>query len=243
MKLVLLPGLDGTGLLFEPLYVELPSAIATEVISYPTHQVASYDELVELVRPKLPAGEPYILLAESFGGPLAIKLAAERPIGLRGLILCGSFVTCPHRFVPRWAARLVFPAMFYPAPMMARFRALVGNYSTLKLSSLINQSLRSVAPAVLASRLKEVIRVDVTLELQRCEVPMLYLQGTQDYVVPASNLSRIQQLQPEVQSVRIKAPHMILQTQPVIAAEAISRFASQIEEASRSENSHDWPEA
>ncbi len=234
MKLVLLPGLDGTGLLFEPLCRVLSPAITSEVISYPTQQTASYDELAELVRPKLPTDEPFIFLAESFSGPVAIKLAAERPAGLRGLILCASFVTCPHRFVPRWAAHGVFPAMFYPAPLLAKFRALVGNYSSPELRSLIDKSLNSVAPAVLAERLRQVIRVDVTCEFRRCVVPMLYLQGTQDYVVPASNLTRIRQILPDVQAVQINAPHMILQTQPVIAAEAIERFIRQLEEASRS---------
>lgn len=233
MKLILLPGLDGTGLLFEPLCRVLSPAITADVISYPTQQTASYDELVELVRPRLPTGEPFILLAESFSGPVAIKLAAERPVGLCGLILCASFVTCPHRFVPRWAARLVFPAMFYPAPMLAKFRALVGKYSSPELRSLIDKSLRSVAPAVLAERLRQVIRVDATGELQRCMIPFLYLQGTQDYVVPAPNLTRIRQIQPDVQAVQIKAPHMLLQTQSVIAAGAIERFIRQLEEASR----------
>ncbi|MFO1006402.1 MAG: alpha/beta hydrolase [Planctomycetaceae bacterium] len=230
MQLVLLPGLDGTGLLFEPLCRELSPDITPVVISYPTQQTATYSELIELVRPKLPTGESYIILAESFSGPVAIKLAAERPAGLRGLILCASFVTCPHRFVPRWAARLVVPAMFYPAPMLAKFRALVGKYSSPELRSLIDKSLSSVAPAVLAERLREVIRINATDELQRCMVPILYLQGTRDYVVPVSNLTRIRQIQPETESIRIDAPHMILQTQPVIAAQAIERFVRQVGE-------------
>lgn len=233
MKLVLLPGLDGTGLLFEPLCRELSPDIIPEVISYPTQQTATYSELIELVRPKLPTGESYVLLAESFSGPVAIKLAAERPTGLRGLILCASFVTCPHRFVPRWAARLVVPAMFYPAPMLAKFRALVGKYSSPELRSLIDKSLSSVSSGVLAERLREVIRVDVTGELQRCRVPILYLQGTRDYVVPSSNLTRIRQLQPDVESIQITAPHMILQTQPVATAEAIERFVRKVGEAIR----------
>ena len=233
MQLVLLPGLDGTGLLFEPLCRELSPDITSEVIGYPTQQTATYSELIELVRPKLPTGESYVLLAESFSGPLAIMLAAERPADLRALILCASFVTCPHRFVPRWAARLVVPAMFYPAPMLAKFRALVGKYSSPELRSLIDKSLSSVAPAVLAERLREVIRIDVTGELRRCMVPILFLQGTQDYVVPSSNLTRIRQLQPDVLSVQIDAPHMILQTQPVAAAEAIERFVSQMEKANQ----------
>ncbi|MGQ0798894.1 MAG: serine aminopeptidase domain-containing protein [Pseudomarimonas sp.] len=43
----------------------------------------------------LPRSEPYFLLGESFGGPLAIALAARQPRGLLGLVLCASFARYP----------------------------------------------------------------------------------------------------------------------------------------------------
>ncbi len=72
LKLFLLPGLDGTGLLFEPLLKELPKECIAEVISYPFDQPQTFEQHVKHVVGKLPENEPIALLAESFSGPVAI---------------------------------------------------------------------------------------------------------------------------------------------------------------------------
>ncbi len=131
MRLVLLPGLDGTGLLFEPLCRELPATL-------------------------LPT------------------------------------------------SRLIVPAMFYPAPLLAKLKAVVGRYSTPEIQALISRGLATVSPAVIAARIREVITTDATKELVACQVPILYLQAIHDYVVPASNLERIQALRPNVEVARVK---------------------------------------
>jgi len=48
MKVVLLPGLDGTGILFKPFIDALPSEANIQVISYPSATKLSYQELTEL---------------------------------------------------------------------------------------------------------------------------------------------------------------------------------------------------
>ena len=227
MKLVLLPGLDGTGLLFEPLCRELPSSIHPVALDYPRDQESSYDDLLRFIRPKLPTNEPYILLGESYGGPLSLKLAAEHPVGLCGLILSATFVTCPHGYVPKWASHLVVPALFYPAPLFSKLKAVVGQYSTPEIQSLISRGLATVSPAVLAARIREVITVDVTDELLACRVPILYMQAIHDYVVPANNMAKIQELRSDIQIIRVEAPHMILQTQAARAAAIIEQFVSE----------------
>ena len=226
MRLVLLPGLDGTGLLFEPLCRELPATLLPMVLDYPRDRETSYDELLALTLPKLPTTEPYILLGESYGGPLSLKIAVTHPIGLRGLILSASFVTCPHGYVPKWTSHLVVPAMFYPAPLLAKLKAVVGRYSTPEIQALISRGLATVSPAVIAARIREVITTDVTKELVACHVPILYIQATHDYVVPASNLEKIQALRPNVEVARVEAPHMILQTQAARSAQIIEEFAN-----------------
>ncbi|WP_457668658.1 hypothetical protein [Thiolapillus sp.] len=49
MKLVMLPGLDGTGDLFKPFLELLPEEMNVTVISYPVNIKQNYEELVELV--------------------------------------------------------------------------------------------------------------------------------------------------------------------------------------------------
>ena len=60
---VLLPGMDGSGALFDEFVSELQSK--SIVISYPD-QPFGYEELEQHVRSRLPIDEPFMLLAESF---------------------------------------------------------------------------------------------------------------------------------------------------------------------------------
>ena len=98
-RLVLLPGMDGTGELFAPFIAAL-DGWPTTVISYPPDREMEYAGHEAHARARLPLDGDYVLLAESFSGPVGIALAASRPRGLRGLILCASFAVNP---LPRLA--------------------------------------------------------------------------------------------------------------------------------------------
>jgi pimeloyl-ACP methyl ester carboxylesterase len=231
LTLVLLPGLDGTGVLFRPLVAELPPTVRPLVISYPDDTPLGYRELLPLVLSSLPTSEPFVLLGESFSGPLALLAAATHPPGLCGVILCASFVTCPHRFVPRVAAFLIQPFALRLFPALTQVKALLGAYSTPALRDLSAEALSKVAPAVLAHRLRAVLRVDVTKELEACDIPLLYIRAEHDCVVPEANLRAIRRHQPHVRVASLPAPHMVLQTRPDLAARTISTFLAQCTEA------------
>ncbi len=79
--LVLLPGLDGTGRLFTPLRRLLEPNFRTVVISYPADCPHDYDGLSTKVVRELPK-TPHVIVAESFSGPVALKVAACNPQGL-----------------------------------------------------------------------------------------------------------------------------------------------------------------
>jgi pimeloyl-[acyl-carrier protein] methyl ester esterase len=224
MKLVLLPGLDGTGVLFRPLLAALPSTLTPVVIGYPTRERLGYSELHKLVVGKLPKNDPYVIVGESFGGPLSLRIAAESPRGLRGVILAGSFVSCPFAAVPQWMEHLVHPWPFQAFPWFIKLKSRLGIYETSEHSSLSMEAISQVAPTVFAHRIREIIRVDVANELKACTVPIMYLQGQRDMIVSSANLRRILALKPTVHVVSIRSSHMILKTQPVAAAHAISEF-------------------
>ena len=65
------------------------------------------------------------------------------------------------------------------------------------------------------------------IEIQAREI--LYLRGRDDHVVPAANLKHIQTLRPDAHVVQIPAPHMVLQTQPQLAAEALEAFLAALD--------------
>ncbi len=71
--IVLLPGLNGTKGLFQPLIDSLPCGVDVLPIEFPTHDKYSYEQLCSLVIDKVKRLKgKYILLGESFSGPLSL---------------------------------------------------------------------------------------------------------------------------------------------------------------------------
>ena len=223
-SLVLLPGLDGTGLLFGPLLAALPSEVVPIVVSYPGDSPLAYSELLPLVLAALPTDRPFILLGESFSGPLAVMAAAARPAGLVGVVLCASFIRNPHPYVPSFLATAVRSPVLRLFPRFSQVKALLGGYSSPSLRSLTQEALSRVAPAVLAGRIREVLRVNVVQQLRACTAPVLYLRARSDFVVPAWNIAAIRKTCPGLQVVSVPGPHMVLQASAVAAAEALTHF-------------------
>lgn len=228
MRLVLLPGLDGTGELFESFLKALPSSLTPQVVAYPAEQYLTYKELVSLVQNVLPRKEPFVLLGESFGGPLSIKVAALSPPNLRAVILCASFVSNPVPTSLTWAASLPRPLLSLVGhlsvpDMFVRFFA-AGMDSPQGLLDLFRQVKQKVSPTVIAERVRAVQEVDAREALKKCFVPILYLRARQDRLVSPKCFDDIRNIKPNIQVVEINAPHFILQRRPQEASEAIDRF-------------------
>jgi pimeloyl-[acyl-carrier protein] methyl ester esterase len=225
--IVLLPGLDGTGSLFGPLLDCLPSHLRTIVVAYPGNQKLGYAALLETVMHRLPAEEP-VVLGESFSGPLALMAAAKGPRHLKGLVLCATFVRSPLWIRAAWLHHLVPDFAFRLYPQFSAAKALLGRYSTPELRASFQSALATVRPEVLAHRVREVLQVDVSEELSRCPVPILYLRGSRDLIVPRHNFHEMARLSPAISEATLAAPHMIVQTKPDEAADAISRFIERL---------------
>lgn len=94
--MVLLPGMDGTGLLFAEFTTALSDAIKPFVIAHLLQQALDYAQLESYVRERLPVDERLMLLGESFSPPKAIAIAANPPHNLVTAILCCSFAKNPR---------------------------------------------------------------------------------------------------------------------------------------------------
>lgn len=226
--LVLLPGMDGTGAMFRDLLGCLPPTLRPVVVSYPPDRPWGYVELVSYVTRALPAGEPYILLAESFSGPVAIRLAAERPPALRGLVLCCTFVRAPVL-----AARLP-QHLLLALGAVARFPVLAspllfGRSMRPGLMRALHGCLRSVDPAVLRARLRAVADVDMTRQAHDINVPALYLQAENDWIVAPSAARNLAHCLPHLLLRRIQGPHLLLQARPRQSADMIAEFAASLQ--------------
>lgn len=223
-KLILLPGMDGTGTLFAPLIEHL--LVDCVSISYPPDRVLDYEELTALVHSQLPRHEPFILLGESFSGPIAIALAASNPPGLIGLILCASFAQTPYlslRPLARFAHLLPInlPAYFFSTMLM-------GPYATPELQEMIDAALQTVSSHVLRNRIKSILMVDYLWKLQEIHVLTVYLRATHDRAVPPSAAGAFILNNAYASVVEIDAPHFVLQCCPKASAIVLHRFVSSL---------------
>lgn len=222
--LVLLPGLDGTGVLFEPLLGQLKGGIRSVALRYPGDIPMSYAELVPYVRERIPPDGDYFLLGESFSGPLSLMIAAEGDPRLKGVILCASFVRNPVRYFPSFAAPLARTFFFRFFPLFALAKTLLGGYSTPELRALLRRGHALVTPRVVAHRGRSILRCDATRELAVCPVPVMYVAGSGDGVVRAHNVAMVKGLNPRIEIRSVPGPHLILQVAPAESARVIEEF-------------------
>ena len=155
LTLLLLPGMDGTGELFADFVTLLPSWIKPRMVSYPRDRSLSYHQLLPLLKAALPSDEPFVILAESFSTPLAVKFAAETPKGLRALVLCAGFVSPPRlRCVERHVALILAPVLFsFGLPKSVCRHFLVGDTAPKGLVDKVRATVSRVSGRVLAHRL------------------------------------------------------------------------------------------
>ncbi len=224
VTLVLLPGMDGTGFLFEEFIAALGPGINPVIVSYPAKQILDYAQLESFAHQHLPIGQPFMLLGESFSGPIAISLAATAPPGLAGLILCCSFARNPRPSL----SCLQGIVKFLPITRLveALNPLLLGRFGSVRLRSQIKRALAGVSSATLRGRLLAVLTVDVSHALAQVQVPVLYLRASEDWLVPASASQLIAALSPRARVATVEGPHMLLQAAPESSAWEVRKFAS-----------------
>jgi pimeloyl-ACP methyl ester carboxylesterase len=221
--LVLLPGLDGTGKLFAEFVRVLSPMMECVLVDYPQDQPMGYGELDELVVSALPKDRPFVLLGESFSGPLAIRVAAEAPAGLVGLILCVTFAKSPYPSL----ARARWLAAYLPVkslPRWVRAPLMWGSVSPSDAPSQVERAMSGVSAAVIRCRIAELLGVDETAALQEVRVPTLVLRAARDRVVPKRATQVIVENSPGAKLVEVDGPHLLLQTRAAECAEVVVSF-------------------
>ncbi|MFK7960865.1 MAG: alpha/beta fold hydrolase [Phycisphaerales bacterium] len=224
LPFVLLPGMDGTGALFDRFVRELPSNARPSIVSYPDDPSAGYDELTDHVAARLRSVGPSVLVAESFSGPIAIRVARRHPDLAQHVVLAASFLRNPMprgmrsllRCVPRTTFRV-------PLPRPALRFALCGRGAPARLVADVSAAIRSVSPDTLAARCRAIARVDVTADARQLQTPVLSLLAGQDRLLGRRGAQQIRLAIPHAMAHGIDGPHLLLQTRAADAATAVMR--------------------
>ena len=223
--LVLLPGLNGTTGLFNPLIESVQDEFNVLPIAFPTQEKRTYQELATDIMAQLADIKgKYIILGESFSGPLSLFISERKPSGLIGLVLVATFIKAPNLKLGRF---LPWTIGFSLAKPLYSVRLAISKKENQSLISAISTELQSVSPSVLSHRIEQIFAVNATESLRNCEVPVVYFRGTKDYVVPKKNLNEILSIKPDVKVVKFNAQHFLLQSNPAQAYREIKRFAEE----------------
>lgn len=218
MRLVLLPGLNGSSALFAPLLAELRD-IDCQVLELPEHGPQDYPSLADALMERLGTA-PFVLLGESYSGPLAYQLALRQPTGLRGVIFAASFLSRPN---PALAllAHLPIPNALATQPWLLRTLCL-GRTADAHMLQRVQREICRLDTRLLRTRLATLAGLQAPT--QPVDLPCLHLWPQQDRLVADGAAKRLAQTCGDIRQIRLDGPHFILQTQPKLCARAIAEF-------------------
>lgn len=215
MRLLFLPGLDGTTELFPPVIRAVPDGVSPTIATYPTDGDQSYERLAREVATQLTPGEPYVVVAESFSGPLAVRLAATDSASFAGVVLCASFVYAPGTAWLRVIGRFLSYIAFNVSPPRWILRQLlVGPDASEELVDLFCAAAARVPAKTFGRRARVVLSADDRRTLASLPLPVLCIAPQRDRVLGRQSARVIATTKPAAGVVELDGPHCVLQRRP-----------------------------
>ena len=214
--------MDGTGEFLDGFLSALGSSCEVRIIRYPTDRALGYEELLELALLELPEGKPVFLLGESFGGPLALKVAAARKREVRGVLLVASFArylkgrlrsVLPFLRV----APVVVPPTWVLSWLLTNGRGFAGE-------GRLRNTLLALSRSAVKRRMEAVLDVDARNELKELHVPVLCLRAVHDRVVAAAAAEEVVAAARSGTVVVVPGPHFLLQCEAERCADIVRTF-------------------
>jgi pimeloyl-ACP methyl ester carboxylesterase len=226
-RVVALPGMDGTGRLLAPFARAARGWLEVVPVAYPPDAV-DYDAFTQAAA-EVVARErgDFVLLAESFSGPVALALARRAGPALRGLVLVAALVAPPSR--PLWRLVTALPlerllGLRLPGALPAAF--LLGWRPPAAARALLDDVIATWSPTVLAGRIRQLGAIPPLGP--PLPLPALYLRPTCDLVLPSGALHAARQALPALVVRPLAGPHALLAARPDEAAARIADFVARL---------------
>jgi pimeloyl-ACP methyl ester carboxylesterase len=193
--LLYLPGMEGTGQLFYKQEPELSRRY--QVVPLPSRAVVpfEYDELVQDVLDaiNLHEAEKAIIVAESFGGTVALQFALKHQDRLAQLVLINTFPYFRRRLRLKLGQSLL-PLTFQPLGNVVR------EFCYRKAMEMEGISKEDIAKVFQCSfshgygasrnRMRLISEIDVRSRLSEIQVPVLLIASMRDKIVPSVTEAR-----------------------------------------------------
>ncbi len=177
-----LPGLHGTEELYESVRERLPAGTLAEFINLPSSGKQDYPALFEWLDKELPKGKKRIIIAESFSGPLAIRLTNKRPDEIAGLVLAATFCDAPIN--PGFALLPLRPLFMVKPPLKALRHFLIGDDASEAKVAELRSIIQSIPASTLSKRVRTILQLMEQDNPSLPALPMLLLKAGNDNLIP-----------------------------------------------------------
>lgn len=222
--------MDGTGDLFAPILPLLQSKFPVFVVDYPVHRALDYDTLAADVLRRCPNNR-FVLVAESFSGPIAALIAKHAPAQLIAVIFVCSFLRSPSRLGSslrqflRFAPRLRAPSWM---TAIAVRRSLLNGCADERVVQAVVAAVERVDVRVASERLHALLDINTLPSPPARELAVAYLRARDDRLVGKDAWHDVQSVYPQAKCFELAGPHCLLQSRPAEAAAAIAGFVANL---------------
>ena len=211
LRIVLLPGMDGTGILFRPFIEAAPPDITLVSVVLKSSEKLSYKDHARDVAEILD-GQPTIIVAESYSGMIAYELLRIGCGNIIHIVFVASFISRPSSWsvIARYVPVGLLRSRWLFKPLMGR--VLFKSFYSEKLMTLFNEAMAEVEANVLKQRLIHVSHIktpDTTID-----IPCTYLRPVHDYLVSRQALEQLSACFENTTIYTLAGTHFILQTNP-----------------------------
>jgi pimeloyl-ACP methyl ester carboxylesterase len=214
---VLLPGLHGSTALYDAFVALAPPWARCLAMPLPTLGDQGFDGLAATLETEMRRLEGFVLVAESFSGPVAARLASRLGQKVALVVLCNPLVeislTLPAGLAATAASWLGMPAAAAAAVLADGDRA---------LGRAALDGIRALPRGVLEARLAAAFAATSGEMAPFLAPPLLAVLGARDRLVSPDWTRALLADVPSATVVELDAPHLVVQTKPAEVWKAIS---------------------
>ncbi len=211
IRLILLPGMDGTGILFKPLEKLIPSFIEYEIIPLASFQSNKPNVQATELAEKL-GNEEVVIFAESYSGLIAYELCKLNTVTIKHVFFAACFLERPT-FLSKFSCLLPFSLLrseIIPSAILGSL--FFAKPTSSDLVNLFYQSLNNVSDMNLKSRLNVIALVKTQTDV--INQPCTYIKASSDWLVSNKVIGTFRSLCLNINIVDVEGGHFIVQSNP-----------------------------
>ncbi len=218
MKIIFLPGLDGTGLLFDRLIEQFPESWNYNVVSYNSIKAESYLGQAKEIAARINDKDIFVV-AESYSGRVAYELYHLLSERVKGIVFLASFISRPSQ-IARLAKFL--PVFLLKPNFLTKLILYLFGFNLSGDKGMVIKvfdSLQKSDKLKLRSRLYNIATMPKAARTVEC--PVTYVRPSTDFLVSSSAVKLLASKSSKFNLVEVNGGHFIAQSNPAECAQII----------------------